>query len=188
MTQDELLYSYSAAGAAVSTATETNAFAAAQPACAIPAGYFVGGGSRSRALKVRAWGQATCGSTATNATWTARLLTAETWSAGGILLGSTAASAMAVSITASFWMLDLDVWVRTESTGAGTTIASMGLVQCPSGLSSPFAATIPATNTAFTVATLDAQTTYYLFLSGLVSQTTGAPSWTLQGLKVYGEN
>lgn len=186
----ELWYSWSGAGAAINGTSESSGHAATQPVARIPAEFLRGGGSISRSVHVVIWGQMTCGSTATNATFQLRLMdNTTTWANTGISVGATAATAMTVSTTAAIWKLEADIIVRTESgVGGASTIFYSGLVSSPAGLGSPFAASIPATNVAITNATIDPTHDFYLYLSGLVSQTTGAPSITLQGMKVYLEN
>jgi hypothetical protein len=64
----------------------------------------------------------------------------------------------------------------------------MGEVRGPLALASPFAGTIPANNTAFTAATLQNDSTYYLYLSAACGTSNSLNLIQLEMLKVYGEN
>ena len=121
-------------------------------------------------------------------TWSIRLLTSTTWSAGGILLGATAALTAGTTQTLAPWTLEADITLRTLSIGAASTVATIGEVRGPLALASPFAGTIPTNNTAFTVATLDNSLTYYLFLSAACGTSSASNLIQLEMLKVYGEN
>src|SRR5216117_2567251 len=185
--QTEAFYAFGGASTDLATFTAEDNLQKTYPACAIPGGQIVGGGSASRSFRVKGAGRV---STFTSGTFTisARLLTTETWSAGGILLGATPAITMTASITLAMWFLDLDFTIRTESIGAASTVVTTGEVRCPKAIASPFASTIPDTNVAPTVATVDVQSTYYLFLSAACSVSNAANLINLQQLKVWGEN
>lgn len=117
-----------------------------------------------RTIRVKASGQ--LGTTAAPTfAWSARLLTTTTWSAGGILLGTTAAVTAGTTVTLAPWFLDMWITLRTLSIAAASTVVTTGEVRSPVGLASPFAATIPAPNVSPAVATVDNSLTYYLFLS-----------------------
>jgi hypothetical protein len=186
-TSTEVLYSSVEAGTQLATfTTEANLQGGLAPVI-IPAGFFFNKSSLGKAIKVSARGRlGTTGSPTFN--WSVRLLTSTTWSAGGILLGATGAVTAGATKTLSPWFLDLDITLRTLEAGAGSTLASLGIVRGPSALASPFAFTIPADNTAFTVATLDNSLTYYLFLSVACGTSNALNLIALEQLKVYGEN
>lgn len=186
-TSVEVLYTSIATGTQLNTFTTEDNLMKTLPPVIIPAGFFYNLAAAGKALKIKAAGRlGTTGSP--TFTLVARLLTSITWSAAGIVLGTTGAVAAGATKTLSPWFLDLDITLRALATGAGSTIAAMGEVRGPSSLASPFAYTIPADNTAFTVATLDNSLTYYLFLSAACGTSNAANLIQLEMLKVYGEN
>jgi hypothetical protein len=186
-TSTEVLYNSIATGTQLNTFTAEDNLQKTLPPVIIPAGFFYNLAATGKSLRVRAWGRlGTTGSP--TFTWTVRLLTALTWSAGGIIVGTTGAVTAGATKTLAPWVMDLDISLRTLSTAAASTLAAMGLVAGPSALASPFEATIPADNTAFTVATLDNSLTYYLYLSAACGTSNALNLIQLEMLKVYGEN
>lgn len=186
-TSSEVLYNQIATATNLNTFTVEDNLQKTLPPVIIPAGFFYNLSAAGKALKVRAWGR--LGTTASPTfTWTVRLLTSTTWSAGGIIIGTTGAVTAGATKTLSPWLLELDVTLRTLSIAAASTVAFMGRVSGPSSLASPFAFTMPADNTAFTVATLDNSLTYYLFLSAACGASNALNLIQLEMLKVYGEN
>lgn len=186
-TSTELLYSSVATGTQLNTFTAEDNLQKTLPPIIIPAGFFYNQSAIGKSLKLTARGRlgTTGGPTFT---WSARLLTSATWSAAGILLGSTGVVTAGTTKTLAPWTLDLDIVCRALSIGAASTLISMGEVRGPSSLASPFAATIPADNTAPTVTTLDNTLTYYLFLSAACGTSNAANLIQVETLKVYGEN
>jgi hypothetical protein len=186
-TSMELLYSSIATGTQLNTFTTEDNLQKTLPPVIIPAGFFYNMAATGKSLKLRAMGRlGTTGSP--TFTWTARLLTSTTWSAAGIVLGTTGAVTAGATKTLAPWFMDLDITCRALGIGAASTLAAMGMIEGPSALASPFAFTIPADNTAFTVATLDNSLTYYLFLSAACGTSNAANLIQLEMLKVYGEN
>lgn len=186
-TSTEVLYNSIATGTQLNTFTTEDNLQKTLPPCIIPAGFFYNMSAAGKALKIRAEGRlGTTGSP--TFTWTIRLLTAVAWSAAGIVVGTTGVVTAGATKTLSPWIMDLDITLRTLSTAAASTIAAIGDVRGPSSLASPFAATIPADNTAFTVATLDNSLTYYLYLSVACGTSNALNLIQLEMLKVYGEN
>lgn len=186
-TSTEALYVSIATGTQLNTFTTEDSLQKTLPPIIIPAGFFYNLSSQGKSLKVRAWGR--LGTTASPTfTWTVRILTSTTWSAGGISLGATAALTAGTTQTLAPWLLELDIVCRTLGVGAGTTLAAMGMVESPLGLASPGAGTIPANNTGFTVTTVDNSTTYYLFLSAACGTSNAANLIQLEMIKVFGEN
>ena len=109
----ELLYSSIAAGTQLNTFTTEDNLQKTLPPVIIPAGFFANQASQGKSLRVLARGR--LGTTgAPTFTLTARLLTATTWTAGGILLGSTAALTAGTTQTLAPWKLDLDITLRTR--------------------------------------------------------------------------
>src|SRR6266567_473286 len=88
MTQTELLYAFYGASTNLATFTTEDNLMKTYPVCPVPSlrQLLDNVGKRSSSLLVRARGQV--GSTTTPTfTFTLRLITSETWSAGGIILG-----------------------------------------------------------------------------------------------------
>lgn len=186
-TSTELLYSSVATGTQLNTFTTEDNLQKTLPYCIIPAGFFYNSsGATGKSLRVKACGR--LGTTgAPTFTWSIRLLTSTTWSAGGIAM-STAGLAAGTTQTLAPWYLDAEITLRALGAGAGSTLAIMGEVRSPLGLASPFAGTIPGNNTAFTVATYDHSLSNYLFLSAACGTSNALNLIQLEMLKVYGEN
>lgn len=186
-TSSEVLYSSIATGTQLNTFTTEDSLMKTLPYCIIPAGFFYNAqGATGKSLRVKACGR--LGTTgAPTFTWSTRLLTSSTWSAAGIV-SSTAALTAGTGVTLAPWYLDLEIIMRTLATGAASTLAIMGEVRSPLGLASPFAGSLPASNTAFTATTFDHSVTNYLFLSAACGTSSGSNLIQLEMLKVYGEN
>jgi len=186
-TSAEVLYSSIATGTQLNTFTTEDNLMKTLPYCIIPAGFFYNTqGATGKCLRVKACGR--LGTTsAPTFTWSARLLTSTTWSAAGIGFSSAALTA-GTTVTLAPWYLDLEIIMRTLANGAASTLAVMGEVRSPLGLASPFAGTIPASNTAFTATTYDHSVTNYLFLSAACGTSNAANLIQLEMMKVYGEN
>ncbi len=186
-TQVEEMYSYVATSTQLNTFTSEANLQQTYPPVIIPAGFFLNASQQYKSLRVRAWGR--LGTTgAPTFTWSLRLLSSTSWSAGGILLGSTAALTAGTGVTLAPWWMDAEITLKTLSIGGASTIACLGAVNGPLALASPFAGTIPTNNTAFTASTLDNSVTYYLFLSVACGTSNAANLIQLESLKVYGEN
>lgn len=186
-TQAELLYSNANASTNLATFTTEDNLQKTYPPVIIPAGFFLNQSATGKSIKVKASGQ--IGTTsAPTFTWSVRLLTSTTWSAGGILLGASAALTAGTTQTLAPWFMDLDIVLRTLSIGGGSTVVTTGEIRGPLALATPFAGTIPANNTSPAVATVDNSATYYLFLSAACGTSNAANLINLQSLKVYGEN
>jgi len=184
-TQSELLYVAIADATALATFTTEDNLQKTLPACSIPAGVMT---KPTASLKVKAAGWLNAVSVAPTFTWSLRLLTTTTWSAGGILLGATSALT-SVIVTQAWWFLDIDVTLRTQLLGATSTLSTTGEVRSPQGLASPFAGSMPAANTSpATATTFDVTQTYFLFLSAACGTSNASNSLQLRALKVYGEN
>lgn len=185
--QNEVLYASIATGTQLNTFTTEDNLQKTLPPVIIPAGFFLNLASQGKSLRIKAMGR--LGTTsAPTFTWSVRLLTSTTWSAGGILLGSSAALTAGTTQTLAPWFLDGEFTLRTLSIGGASTGAFMAEIRSPLGLASPFAGTIPANNTAFTVTTIDNSSTYFLFLSVACGTSNASNLIQLEMLKVYGEN
>lgn len=187
-TQPELYYSFSAAGTALATFTTEASLMGGFPIPQIPATFFSKLGMQSSAAKIRAYGNVGDTTVAPTFTLTARLLaSAVTWSAGGLLLGSTGAMTVsAVSLTNAWWQLDMDCILKAIAAGAATsTLSTFGTVS-GSGLSG----SMPANNVSADNATLDVTgaTQYFLWLSAACGTSNASNKIQLQGLKIYLEN
>jgi hypothetical protein len=181
----ELLYANAGPSTNLATFTAEDNLQKTMPAVMIPPGYFTKTGALSSSLKVKAWGQ--LGSTATPTfTFSVRLLTSTTWSAGGILLGSSAALTAGSGVTLAPYTIDLDIMLRALSVGGASTVVTMGSILSHTGFSTP--GSIPAANVSPAVATIDNTQQYYLFLSAACSASSASNLINLQALKVYGEN
>lgn len=184
----EAYYSFSAAGTALSGFTTEASLMGGYPIPQIPATFFKALGNVSSTARFRAWGNVSDTTSAPTFTLTARLLASATsWSAGGLLLGSTGAMTVsAVSLTNAWWQLDCDIFLRAIANGAATsTLATFGSVT-GSGLSG----SMPANNVAATNATLDTTgaTQYFFWLSAACGTNNASNSIQLQGLKIYLDN
>lgn len=186
-TSGEVLYSSIATGTQLNTFTTEDNLMKTLPYCIIPAGFFYNAqGATGKTLRIKACGR--LGTTgAPTFAWTVRLLTSSTWSAAGLAM-ATAALTAGTTQTLAPWFLDVEITMRTLGVGAASTLAIMGEVRSPLGLASPFAGTLPANNTAFTVTTFDHSVTNYLFLSAACGTNSGSNLIQLEMLKVFGEN
>jgi hypothetical protein len=184
-TNAELIYAYGGASTNLATFTAEDNLQKTYPPVIIPPGFFAKTGAQSTSLRVLAYGQV--GSTATPTfTFSARLLTSTTWSAAGILLGSTPALTTGSGVTLAPFQLYLDIMLRTLSVGGASSVVTMGGVQSQTAFSTQGA--IPAAGTSPVVSTVDNSTTYYLFLSAAASASSASNLVNLQMMKVYGEN
>jgi hypothetical protein len=187
-TLPELYYSFSAAGTALNTFTTEASLMGAYPIPQIPATFFSKLGDLSSSMRVKA--QLNVGTTGTPTfTLSARLLSSATsWSAGGLLLGSTAAETAASGVTNAWATLDIDVILRSIAAGAATSsVFTSGTL---SGSAFPNAGSMPANNVSAVNSTLDntGATLYFLWLSAACGTSNASNAISLQSLKVYLEN
>jgi hypothetical protein len=184
-TQNEVLYANAGPSTNLASFTAEDNLQKTLPPVIIPPGLFAALGARSTTLKLRACGQV--GSTATPTfTFTARLLTSTTWSAGGIVLGSSAALTTGSGVTLAPFQIDLDIMLRALAPGGASTVVTMGTITSQTAFAS--AGFIPAANVSPAVATIDNTQQYYLFLSAACSASSPSNLINLQLLKLYGEN
>lgn len=185
--QTELLFSSIGASTNLATFTTEDSLQKTLAPIIIPAGFFFNNSAVGKSLRIKAVGQ--LGTTgAPTFTWTIRLLTSTTWSAAGIVLGTTAALTAGTTQTLAPWFLDVEVIMRNVNLGGASVVATMGEVRSPLGLASPFGGTIPANNTAVTVSTVDNSVTYYLFLSAACGTSNALNLINTQMIKVWGDN
>ena len=186
-TSVELLYSAVSNGTQLNTFTTEDNLMKTLPPIIIPAGFFYNAGAVGKALTVKAIGR--LGTTATPTfTFSARLLTSTTWSAGGVVMSSAAITAGS-GVTLAPWELELEISCKSIAAGAtGLTLNVIGMVRAGTA----FAATggmysIPAGNTAFTV-TVDNSVTQYLFLSAACGTSNSLNLIQVETVRVYGCN
>jgi hypothetical protein len=188
-TQVECLYAFAGAATQLATFTTEDNLQKTYPVCPLPGALFRNVGQYSSAFKIKAGGQMGFTTGAPTFLWSIRLITGTTWSAGGVLLGATAALATGASaVVTTPWFLEADITLRTLGIGATASAAvTMGEVRAPAALATPFTATIPSLAVAPT-ATLDNTAAYNLFLSCACGTSNSLNLINLQYLKVYGEN
>lgn len=180
-------FSYHAQSTQLNTFTTEDNLQKTYPPVILRAGLFQNVQATGKSLHVKAVGR--LGTTgAPTFTWSARLLTTTTWSAGGILLGSTAALTAGTTQTLAPYFIDLEIGLKTLSIGGASTLRTMGEVRSPLGLASPFSGSIPANNTTMEVATFDNSVQYYLFLSAACGTNNALNLIQLEQLKVYIDN
>lgn len=184
-TSTEVIYNWSAASTNLATFTTEDNLQKTYPPVIIPAGFWANMGSQGKSIRVRASGQ--LGSTSTPTfTFTLRLLTSTTWSAGGVSLGVSGAISANTTVTLAPWFLDAQIILRTLALGAASTVATMGAIY--SGAAFSAGGAIPANNVAPTATTVDNSVTYYLFVSCACGTSNAANLINMQTLSVYGEN
>jgi hypothetical protein len=190
-TTNEVLYSFAGASTNLATFTTEDNLLKTYPLCQVPGSYFGAGavGGLSKALRIKAGGQMGYTTGSPTFLWSIRAIASTTWSAGGLLLGATAAvAATASAVVTAPWFLDTDVTLRTAAVAAGTaTVVTMGEVRAPTALLVP-SATIPSLAVSPALATWDINATYYLFLSCACSASNSLNLINTQYMKVYGEN
>jgi hypothetical protein len=186
-TQDELLYAFYGASTNLATFTTEDNLLKTYPVCPLPSLRQVldNVGKRSSSLRVKARGQ--IGTTGTPTfTFTLRLITSETWSAGGIVLGTSGAVLAASGVTLAPWELDADIGLVTLPAAAvNATVKTMGTI---GGAAFSAIGSIPANNVSPNLSTLDLSAQYYLWLSVACSASSASNIANCQMFKLYGEN
>lgn len=161
------------------------------PIPTIPGTFFNKLGDLSSTAKIRAVGQVSSTSTPTFAVSLRLLSSATSWSAGGLLLGTSTALATSSAIAGGWWQLDVHVFLRSIAAGAATSsVLTAGTF---SGSAFPLTGSLPAAGTGGTPgvnATLDntGATAYYLWVSAACGTSSASNTITMQGLKIYLEN
>lgn len=188
-TQTECLYAFAGAATQLATFTTEDNLQKTYPVCPVPGALFKSVGQQSSTLKVKAGGQIGFTTGAPTFLWSIRLLAGTTWSAGGVLLGATAATAMGASaVVTTPWFLEADITLRTLTIGATSTVVTMGEVRVPASGATPTTATIPSLAVAPTATAVDNTAAYNLWLSCACGTSNSLNLINLQYLKVYGEN
>src|SRR4051794_1731311 len=127
-TQPEILYSYFGASTNLATFTTEDNLLKTFPVIAVPSlrQLLTSTGNRASTLKVKARGQLGTVGAGVTFTFTLRLITSETWSAGGIVLGTSGAVPATSTITLSPWELDADIGLVTLPAATATaTVKTM---------------------------------------------------------------
>lgn len=188
-TQAECIYAFAGAATQLATFTTEDNLQKTYPVCPVPGSLFRSVGQLSTTLRVKAGGQMGFTTGAPTFLWSIRLMTGTTWSAGGVLLGATAALTTGASaVVTTPWFLDADITLRTLGIGAtASTVVTMGEVRAPAALATPFTATIPSLAVSPAV-TLDNTAAYNLFLSCACGTSNSLNLINLQYLKVYCED
>jgi len=187
LTQAELLYAFYGASTNLATFTAEDNLLKTFPVCPVPSlrQLLDNVGKRSSSLLVRARGQAGTTGTPTY-TFTLRLITSETWSAGGIVLGTSGAVPAASTVLLAPWELEAEIGLVTLPAAAvNATVKTMGTI---TGAAFSSAGSIPANNVSPLLSTLDLSAQYYLWLSCACSASNALNLINCQSFKLYGEN
>lgn len=188
-TYSELYYASVATATQLATFTTEDNLQKTLPHVIIPAGFFAAANvGVGRSLRVKALGQ--LGTTGTPTfTFTGRLLTSTTWSAGGVGQSSAAITAGS-GVTLAPWELELHIICRSVGAGGGsnTTLLMQGFVRGGTA----FAATggmysIPGANVTLTVS-IDHAVTQYFYLSAACGTSNASNLIQLTSLHVHAEN
>ena len=186
-TQVELLYAFYGASTNLATFTTEDNLLKTYPVCPVPnlRQLLDQVGKRSSSLKVKARGQ--LGTTGTPTfTFTLRLITSETWSAGGIILGASGAVPASSGVTLAPWELEADIGLVTLPAAAtNATVKTMGSLD---GAGFSAGGSIPANNVSPNLSTVDLSAQYYLWLSAACSASSASNLINCQMFKLYGEN
>jgi hypothetical protein len=165
--------------------TEDNLQKTYPPWIGIQPGFFTRATPYATCLKIKASGQIG-GTTTPTFLFSLRLMAnTSTWANTGLLLGATAAQAISGTLVRCPWFADIDVTVRSPALGANTTVVTTGTIISPIFT---LPVTMPSLAVSPAVATLDASSTYFPFLSVACGTSNALNLINMQTLKVYGEN
>jgi len=182
----ELLYAYYGASTNLATFTAEDNLLKTFPVIAMPnlRQTLNSVSNRAASFKVIARGQ--LGTTATPTfTFTLRLITSETWSAGGIILGTSGAVTGASTVLLSPWSLVADIGLSTLPAAAtNATVKTMATIE---GAAFPNDGSIPANNVSPLLSTVDLSAQYYLWLSCACSASNSLNLINTQMFKLYCE-
>lgn len=186
-----MLYAYGGASTNLATFTTEDNLMKTYPLCKLPdLGQLLPNiGARSSAMKLRALGQVgAAAATTPTFTFSIRAIAASSWSAGGVLLGSSNACTTVSGVTLGVWQLDIDIVMRTLAVpGTPTITVVAGGTVTGSGFTSA-SNSLPAAGTSPAVTTLDITQQYYLYLSAACSASNASNLINTQLVKLYGEN
>jgi hypothetical protein len=186
-TQVELLYAYYGASTNLATFTTEDNLMKTYPACALPSlrQLFDSVSKRASSCRIKARGQLGTLGAGVTFTFTLRLITSETWSAGGIILGASAAVPATSTITLAPWSMDVDIGLNALPAAAvNATVKTMGTLE---GAGFPADGSIPANNVSPLLSTVDLSAQYYLWISAACSASSGSNLINMQMLKFYVE-
>lgn len=186
-TSSELLFASITTGTQLNTFTVEDNLQKTIPPIIVPAGFWYNLSAAGKSLRIKAVGR--LGTTgAPTFTFTGRFLTSTTWSAAGVAMSSAAITA-GTTVTLAPWIVELDITARSLVDGAtGLTLAILGEVRGGTSLAATGGIySIPAANTAFTVA-LQNSVSQYFYLSVACGTSNAANLIQLELIKAYGEN
>ena len=183
---EELYSSYAAATTTTPTAGAVSIIAG-MPPIVVPGNYMTKLGASSSSLRLRFMGQMTA--TATVPTWLFGVaFTSVTPPAfvATATLGVTGTFTPTAG-TGAYFACELDIGLRTLALGAASTIVTVGKVE-GALFPSPFWQSLPATNTAPTIATWESDLQYFLWPYLTLGAATAGNTVSLHMCKLYGEN
>jgi hypothetical protein len=182
----ELLYAYYGASTNLSGFTAEDNLLKTYPVIAMPNLRQTLNSVSNRASSLRAIFRGQLGTTATPTyTFTLRLITSETWSAGGIILGTSGAVTGASTVLLSPWSLVADIGLSTLPAAAtNATVKTMATIE---GAGFPNDGSIPANNVSPLLSTVDLSAQYYLWLSCACSANNALNLINVQMAKLYCE-
>lgn len=186
----EVLYSSYAQATTSVPAAAAATITAGMPPIVVPAGYMKNVGSWSSSLRLVVGGTMTV--TATIPTWLWGLAAAvATTSAPAFSastpLGVSAAAAPPSAVTAVWFTAVYDIGLRAIALGAASTLVTVAQIQSV-GVNAAGEVTIPAANTAPTMATWDTTQSYVLWPYITLGAATAGNTVTVHYAKLYGEN
>jgi hypothetical protein len=186
----ELLYSSYAAATTSVPAAAAATITAGMPPIVVPPGFFKNTGAWSSSMRLIMGGTMTV--TATIPTWAWGLAAAvATTSAPAFsattVLGVSSAVAPPGAATAVWFTAWFDIGLRTIAPGAASTIVTVGQVQS-TAVNTAGEVTVPAANTAPTMATWDTTQGYVLWPYITLGAATAGNTVSVHFAKLYGEN
>lgn len=183
----EELYSCYQAATTTTPSASAVSVTAGYPPIVVPGGYMTGLGAKSSSLRLEFGGQMTA--TATVPTWLFGVaftsVTPPAFSAAAPL-GVTVAFTPAAG-TGAYFDAVVKIGLRTLALGAASTVVTAGRVT-GDRLPSPFYTSLPATNTAPTIATWENDLQYFLWPYLTLGAATAGNTVSLHYCALYGEN
>lgn len=192
----ESLYSYAQAATTTSPTAGAVSLIATYPSIEIPGGFFTALGKKSSSVKLKAGGQLTM--TATVPTWLFGVAwtqaTPAAFSASNVLAATAAFTPTAVPAGA-WWLMELDVTLRSIGLGVASTLLSVGQVSCPEAFAptayaqaSGAARPMPAVGVSGASGSVDVDQPLFLWPFVTLGAATAGNTVTTQYAKLYGEN
>jgi len=178
----EVLYSSYAQATTSVPAAAAATITAGMPPIVVPAGYMKNVGSWSSSLRLVVGGTMTV--TATIPTWLWGLAAAVATTSAPAFSASTP---LGVSAAAAPPSAVYDIGLRAIALGAASTLVTVAQIQSV-GVNAAGEVTIPAANTAPTMATWDTTQSYVLWPYITLGAATAGNTVTVHYAKLYGEN